>query len=216
MKRGDILWGLLLLVISAVLFIPVTHEVFVKATTNYPYPMGFVKFAIMASMGELLSIRIVTGKWIKSSGMLYKAVVWGIIGMLTVLTFNIYSNGVLGAVKAHLLFVGEGTLSTLLKAFLTSAIMNLTFSPVFMAAHRVSDTYIDMRYTGQKVTLGEAMNKVDWPGYIKFVVGKTILFWWIPAHTITFMLPPVYRVMVAAYLSIVLGIILTYARRRKT
>lgn len=48
-----------------------------------------------------------------------------------------------------------------------------------------------------------------------FVVGKTLPLWWIPVHTLTFLLPSEYRVLVAAYLSIVLGIILTYARRRK-
>lgn len=28
--------------------------------------------------------------------------------------------------------------------------MNLTFGPVFMAAHRISDTYIEMRARGEK------------------------------------------------------------------
>ena len=215
MKRGDILWSALLLGITALLIIPETHEVFISVTNLHPYLMGFVKFGILASMGELLSIRIVTGKWCKTPGMLYKAGIWGIIGLLSPLMFSIYSNGVSGAVKAHLLVSADGIPGLLLNAFLISAIMNLSFSPVFMAAHRISDTYIDMRFTGQKITLPEVINKVDWQGFIKFVVGKTVPFFWIPAHTITFMLPPVYRVLAAAYLSIALGIILSYARRRQ-
>ena len=37
---------------------------------------------------------------------------------------------------------------------------------------------------------------------------KTIPFFWVPAHTITFMLPPEYQIVMAAYLSVALGIIL--------
>lgn len=216
MKRGDILWGGLLLCISAFLIIPKTHEIFLNATTYHPYITGFIKFSIMATMGECLSLRIGVGKWNKTEGMLYKAFVWGIVGMLTVLMFNLYSNGVSGAVKAHLLFSGAGFFGALLNAFLISALMNLTFSPVFMAAHRVSDTFIESRSKGRKITINEIITKTDWPGFINFVVGKTILFFWIPAHTITFMLPPVYRIIVAAYLSIALGIILTFAKRKQT
>ena len=47
-----------------------------------------------------------------------------------------------------------------------------------------------------------------------FVVGKTIPFFWIPAHTVTFLLPPEYRVFVAALLSIALGLILALASSR--
>ncbi|GAB1473896.1 hypothetical protein MASR2M69_13370 [Bacteroidota bacterium] len=42
---------------------------------------------------------------------------------------------------------------------------------------------------------------------MKFVVGKTIPLFWIPAHTITFLLPDTYKVIFAASLSIVLGLI---------
>ncbi|NTV18536.1 MAG: Mpv17/PMP22 family protein, partial [Bacteroidales bacterium] len=50
--------------------------------------------------------------------------------------------------------------------------------------------------------------------FLKFVVGKTIPLFWIPAHTITFMLPDQYKVLFAASLSIVLGLILSYAKLR--
>ncbi len=103
---------------------------------------------------------------------------------------------------------------TLLNAFLVSAIMNLTFGPAFMAAHRISDTYIDLRVEGLKPSISQVITRIDWPGFYTFVVGKTVPFFWIPAHTITFLLPTVYRVLWAVYLSMALGAILAYARQK--
>lgn len=216
MKKGDFIWGAVILLISVIMIVPVTHEIFVSATTSHPYIMGFVKFAIMATMGELLAIRIISGSWKKSSGMFYKAAVWGIVGLMIVLMFSIYSNGVAAAEKAGYLFAFQGGLGTFVNALYVSVILNFTFGPMFMAAHRVSDTYIDMRVEGNKVSVGDCIEKIDWKGFIKFVVFKTIPLFWIPAHTITFLLPGQYRVLWAAYLSIALGIILSYARRKKS
>jgi hypothetical protein len=44
-----------------------------------------------------------------------------------------------------------------------------------------------------------------------FVFKKTIPFFWIPAHTITFLLPPDVQVLFAALLGIALGTILAVA-----
>lgn len=214
LKRGDFLWLAALLSVTAFLVIPGTHRLFVSATAAQPYLMGFVKFALLATMGELLAVRIVTGGWQKLPGLILKILVWGIIGMLIVLMFQIYTSGVAGAVEKHLLWTGSGWPARLLTAFLTSAVMNLTFGPAFMAAHRISDTWIEARAAGQGLSLAGAVDRIDWPGFFRFVVGKTIPIFWIPAHTITFLLPPAYRVMMAAYLSIALGVTLAFAKRK--
>jgi hypothetical protein len=214
MKKGDILWGAFFIGISALLVIPSTHEIFVSTTNLHPYLMGFMKFAIMATMGELLAIRIVSGDWKRPEGVQFKAIVWGIVGLLTVMMFGIYSNGVAGAIKVGLLFNTQGLPGTILNALYVSIIMNFTFGAMFMAAHRVSDTYIDLRSAGNKVNLSQTIEKIEWSTFIKFVIGKTIPFFWIPAHTITFLLPPQYRVLWAAYLSVALGVILSYAKRK--
>ncbi|MBK5251987.1 MAG: hypothetical protein JJE29_05070 [Peptostreptococcaceae bacterium] len=52
--------------------------------------------------------------------------------------------------------------------------------------------------------------------FVSFVLAKTIPFFWIPAHTLTFLLPGQYRVLAAAMLSIALGLILTLAKIKKT
>jgi hypothetical protein len=43
------------------------------------------------------------------------------------------------------------------------------------------------------------------------VFKKTIPFFWIPAHTITFLLPADFRILFAAILGVALGIILAIA-----
>ena len=214
---GDLIWLLTIAFIALLLIIPATHEIFITNTKHHPYIMGFIKVSILATMGELLALRIVTNEWKKTSGMLYRAIVWGLIGMTFVVIFDIFFSGVTGAVAKHIL-PGKPD-SKLLIAFLTSSFMNLAFAPTFMAFHRVTDTFIDMG-EGKlskifRVKLADVVGKIDWKGFISFVVCKTIPFFWIPAHTITFMLPPEYRVLMAAFLSIALGGILAFAKKSK-
>lgn len=129
-------------------------------------------------MGELLAIRIVSGQWQKTIGMTYMAIIWGVLGMCIVLMFEIYLNGVSGAIKRGLLFVGDGALRNVLTAFYISALMNLTFAPVFMAVHRMTDLYVEMQCKRQQeqITLTAIVNQIDWNGFIQFVVCKTVPF----------------------------------------
>ena len=48
-----------------------------------------------------------------------------------------------------------------------------------------------------------------------FLFKKTIPLFWVPAHTITFMLPPEYRVLFAALLGVMLGVFMSLATRKK-
>ena len=180
--------------------------------------MSFIKFGVLASIGELLTIRIVSGLWKSPSGFAYRAAVWGILGMGIALMFEVFSAGVASAIKKEMLFTGSGMMETVMKAFYISAIMNAAFAPTFMAFHRFTDTAIDMvcgegRAFGS-LSLAEVTGRIDWQGFIGFVVLKTIPLFWIPAHTVTFLLPPEYRILVAASLSIALGAILAYAKRK--
>ena len=93
--------------------------------------------------------------------------------------------------------------------------MNLSFGPAMMTFHRFTDTYLDMKYEGEKnITIGEIANRIDWKGFYSFVILKTIPFFWIPAHTIVFLLPAEYRVIAAAFLSVALGGILAFAKKK--
>jgi len=85
-----------------------------------------------------------------------------------------------------------------------------------MAFHRVADTYLDLKFNKDDaiVSFKQVLENIDWTGFVSFVVCRTIPFFWIPAHTITFSLPPEYRVLAAAFLGIALGAILGFAKKR--
>ena len=223
-KYGTVIWVMILAAFAAFLVLPSTHNLFVSATSSHPYIMGFIKFAILSTMGEFLATRIVLKRWQMVPGMLPKMLIWGVLGVLIVMMFSVYADGVSGAINKGLLWTGGvdgGFTAKLFKALYISAIMNLTFAPAFMAAHRITDTWIDARYSvnqkgdpGKGISISQAISVIDWSGFFKFVVGKTIPLFLIPAHTITFLLPDTYKVIFAASLSIVLGLILSFAKMR--
>jgi len=160
-----------------------------------------------------LARRIVTGDWNIPNGLLYRAFVWGLLGMVIVLIFSVFAAGIAGALANGFLPGGNSKFAF---AFFVSFIMNLSFAPTMMAFHRVTDTFIDLKYENKKgkVTLSDVVKRIDWDGFISFVLMRTIPIFWIPAHTITFLLPPEYRVLSAAFLSIALGAILAFAKKK--
>jgi hypothetical protein len=96
--------------------------------------------------------------------------------------------------------------------------MNVIFAPTFMMFHRFIDTYIDLAEGKLKnignVELNQVIKKIDYQFFFSFVILKTIPLFWIPAHTITFILPSTYRVLMASYLSIALGILLSLKKAK--
>lgn len=134
--------------------------------------------------------------------------------MAIVLIFNVFATGIAGVLANGFLPGGNSKFAF---AFFVSFTMNLSFAPTMMAFHRITDTFIDLKYENKngKATLSDAVKRIDWDGFVSFVLVKTIPIFWIPAHTITFLLPPEYRVLSAAFLSIALGAILAFAKKKK-
>ena len=221
MKKIDFLWAGILLAIIAFVALPDTRLWFEATTKAHPFIMSFVKYSILATMGELLALRIIVGDWKIPVGFIYRVIIWGLLGMVFVVVFRVFNQGVISAQKAHLLPALEaGFGAAFLVSFLTSTLMNLLFAPTFMAFHRVTDTFIDLG-EGKlskifNVKLSAVVAKIDWNNFISFVVVKTIPIFWIPAHSITFMLPENYRLLYAAFLSIALGGILAFSKKKAT
>jgi hypothetical protein len=218
-RRGDLVWAAVLAGLVALLAAPATHGWVVGATRAHPYAMGFLKFAILASMGELLAIRLVSGDWRLPTGPVYRAVIWGLLGAALALVFPVFAAGIPAAIGAGLLPTVPGDAGTKLSTALwTSAVLNLTFGPVLMLYHRLSDTWLDLAEGRlsriRSVSVGAVAAAIDWKGFLGFVLLKTIPLFWIPAHTVTFLLPPELRVLFAAFLSLALGAILAFAKRR--
>jgi len=220
MKFKDLGWIGCLLAIGLIFLFPSSKTWFETATASHPYAMGFLKTSILATMGELLVARIKTGKYFNVLGLGYKWFVWGVLGMVFALVFPLFSGGVSSLKESGLIpRLPSYSLDVTMTAFLTSVLMNAIFAPSFMILHRITDTFIE-KGNGVfrqiiRVSFPDVIESIDWKRFFGFVVLKTIPFFWIPAHTITFLLPGTYRVLMASALSIVLGVLLTIAKSKK-
>ena len=221
MKKTDVIWLLILISLSMIVVIPQSREIFEQSTTAHPYLMGFIKTSILASLGERLVHRMKTGSYFGDSGIFLKFILWGFLGMVFVLMFKLFSQGVLSAQQANLLPSINNTsfFASLLTAFMISFLMNIFFAPSFMLFHRVTDTYIELGHANLNkmihIPLSEVIDYIGFPHFFRFILLKTIPFFWIPAHTITFLLPENYRVLMAAYLSVVLGFLLSISKNKQ-
>jgi len=219
LKKGDYLWGFALLIWIVVLVVPNSREIFMAFTGSHPYVGGFIKFSILATMGDLLGTRLSRGKYIIPKGIIYRAIIWGIIGMMVSIMFTVFMQGALAAQKVRLLPFENVIFA---QAFFGSTLMNVTFGPMMMVFHKFwvfhkfCDLYIDERYENKgKITLSKLVDKVDWHSLVEFSWVKTCLLFWIPMHTIVFLLPSEFRVLASAFLSIALGLLLAFAKKEK-
>ena len=201
---------------AAILIIPASREVFKTLSNTHPYLMGCAKFAVLATAGELLAVRLARKEWTLPSYIWARFIIWGLIGIWITYMMKIFGAGVGALMQSGLLPCPENALlHSFIKAFMISATMNLSFAPTFMALHKCSDTYLDMRATGKRhISLANVIHKVDWEKFATFTLCKTVPLFWIPAHTVTFMLPAEYQVAMAAALSVALGIILNLKRKK--
>lgn len=212
MKKGDYIWGGIILLISIILLVEKTRDAFILFTDSYKLLGGFIKFAILSTMGEMLAQRLTSKEWRFQSYFFTRAIIWGMIGVVITLMFTIFDAGITKALEMKLLPGGE---SKFVFAFFTSTVMNLTFAPTFMFTHKITDTYLDMKYEGIKdISMKSIADRIDLNRFLSFVIGKTIPLFWIPAHTITFLIPGEYRVLFAASLSIALGVLLAIGNRK--
>jgi hypothetical protein len=195
-----------------VLVLPAGREMFLALTASHPFIMGFVKFALLATTGEIIAFKIGSGGFRFPRGMFFKMAIWGLIGMAIALMTPVFAAGVQYAQQNGMLPGMDNAPAT---AFLTSLLNNLGFGAAMMGFHTLSDTVIEIIVLKEKLTLNAIIGKTSWERYIGFVILKTLPLFWIPAHTVTYMLPPYYRVFFSAVLSIALGLILAIAKRKK-
>lgn len=191
-----------------ILIIPASREVFSGVSDAHPYIMGFIKFALLATVGELLSTSLRNKRWSAPVKVPARLLIWGLIGVWITYMMKIFPNGVSALMASGLLPGGD---STFLRALFTSMTMNLTFGPTFMAVHKCTDKWLELRAAngGKAGGLRPVIEGIDWHGFVTFTLFKTVPLFWIPAHTITFLLPSSYQVIMAAALSVALGIFLS-------
>jgi hypothetical protein len=210
LRLFDLLWAAVIAAVVIMLAVPASRGAYLAFTAAHRYIVGFINFAVLATMGDLLAHRISSGKWSAGITTLIKLLVWGFIGMAITLFFAVFANGVTSAQGAGLLPFGGSVVG---HAFLTSALMNLTFGPAMFIFHKFTDTLIDSRAAGLPCGLDALIARIDWKTFFKFTVFTTIPCFWIPCHTIVFILPVNIRVLMAAFLSIALGLLLSLRKK---
>ncbi|MBO4303519.1 MAG: hypothetical protein J6A21_02935 [Lentisphaeria bacterium] len=174
-------------------------------TAAFPYFMGFLKVGLLATFGEMLKNRRKNGSWSVPS-LIPRFILWGITGMVFTLVFALFGIGTEALMKTNLWFsCSNETCNNILRAFSTSLLQNLIFSYPMMLGHEWCNEVINRKkFLGGAEFLANLDSHV-WGSFIP----KTILYFWIPAHTVTFLLPKDYRVLMSAVLALALGFLLT-------
>lgn len=162
-----------------------------------PLLSAAIQFGVLGTLGELLSfclrkkrLALPCNLW----QLLAKVAAWALLGIVIKYGFT----GMKGFTSALL---EHGLLPQFLAAgigwaFAVSVLTNIFFGPQMMFFHRLEDNLIlwEWNFKGMDVAL------------------KTLLWFWIPAHTVTFSLPAEWQVGLAALWSIALGLILGLAK----
>lgn len=199
------------------------YNFYVDFNASHGMVTSFIKFALLATFGEAIGLRIRTGNYNQPEfGLLPRAVVWGLLGLTIKLAFVLFASGVpqflayMGMENAPQALKGELTLAKILVAFSISLFMNIIYAPVMMTLHKVTDTHIvnnggTLSCLLKPIHFGNILASINWKVQWSFVFAKTIPYFWIPAHTITFLLPADFQVLFAAVLSVTLGIFLAVA-----
>lgn len=172
-------------------------ETYLNWVKAYPILSAVIQFAILGTLGEIIS------KWVIQKNFRYpfsifqtiwKMLVWAVLGVGIKYAFKGFS-GYVEYLQEHQMlpyFTKFGTAAAI------SIAMNLQFGVFLVLIHRFLDN------------LGAG--KANWKGIDKSLMS--LLWFWIPAHTITFLQADALRIGLAALWSLVLGLILGIFNRK--
>lgn len=224
MKKQDIFFfaGVILFFLPFFIFEDI-YNYYVNFNAVHGVVMSYIKFFILGTLGEVIGLRIKEGIYNrKGFGILPRAIVWGFLGISVFFAFKIFAVGVpvlieyMGLENAVACMKEGFSDIRFITALSISILINTFYAPVLMAFHKITDTHITK--TGGTVAglftpiqFGEIMVNMDWSVQWNFVLKRTIPIFWIPAQTINFLLPEQYRILMAAFLGVVLGVLLAIA-----
>lgn len=170
---------------------------YIEIVKARPIATAMVQFALLGTFGEIVS------KWLAGRrfffpfglrGTALRMLGWALLAVCIKYAFSGFVSFVEGLVAHGLL----PEMSRLGHAFAVSLFMNLQFGPFLVIVHRLIDNAIDGR-----------------PNWANLEKGLLSLLWfWVPAHTVTFLLPLELRIGLAAVWSVALGLILGWYNRQ--
>ncbi len=223
-KRQDLIfWTIVALMFAPFFLSDKLFNFYLEFNQQHGLITAFIKFSILATLGELIGLRIKKGYYYKKGfGILPRMLVWGFLGVTIKMSFIIFVSGTpvfleyIGIKGATQVIQQSFSFDKLLVAFSISAALNLIYAPVMMTFHKITDIHIitnggTLKGLFKPIKFRKILVDLNWDVQWNFVFKKTIPFFWIPMHTITFLLPPDFQVLFAALLGIALGIILAVA-----
>lgn len=173
-------------------------ETYIALVTAYPILSAMAQFSILGTLGDMIA------KWLQKGTLfmpytaitlLFKMLEWALLAVCIKYAF-VGFQGFVGSLVAHEMLPELGLFG---HAFAISVTMNLQFGLFLVIFHRYLDNVI--------------AKERNWMNLDKGM--KSLVWFWVPAHTITFMLDKPYQIGLAALWSVVLGIILGYFNRQE-
>lgn len=162
-----------------------------------PIFSAIIQFAFLGTFGEIASKWIIKKKIhmpFTAPVTLWKAAEWSFLAVCIKYAFVGFTGFVEYLVEHS--FLPE--MNNFAKAFAISSTMNLQFGLFLVIIHRILDNII--------------VKEKNWENIDKALL--TLIWFWIPAHTVTFLLPKEYQIGFAAIWSVVLGVILGFYNRK--
>lgn len=94
MPKKDILFFFALILFFLPFFVfPNVYQFYTEFNSEHGMIMAFVKFAILATLGEVIGLRIRKGVYNERGfGILPRAIVWGFLGLTIKLAFVIFAD----------------------------------------------------------------------------------------------------------------------------
>lgn len=165
----------------------------------HPFLSAALQFGLLGTLGELGAASLKARRPALPCTplqLLLKVVAWALLGLVIKAGF-VGMKGFTRALLDHGILPAAFS-SGLGWALALSTLTNLFFGPQMMLFHRLEDNLI--------------LGRKGFDGMMPAI--RTLAWFWIPAHTLTFSLPTEYQVGLAALWSLALGVILGLAARR--
>lgn len=166
---------------------------YVDTVSSHPILTAIIQFAILGTLGDTISKWIIKGEIFKPYSFLtliLKMCEWAVLAICIKYAFVGFHAFVDGLIEKGMF----PEMNRLGYSFAISTTMNLQFGPFLVIIHRLLDNFI--------------ARENNWANMNKGMLS--LLWFWIPAHTITFMLDKPFQIGLAALWSVALGIILGF------
>jgi hypothetical protein len=171
---------------------------YIQWITQNPILSAAIHFALLGTLGEILSCSIQKKRIalpLTPLQLLGKAFAWSFVGIVTIYSFT----GMKGFTKALLdagllpAFFGK----SFMWALIVSVFANMFVGPQVMFFCRAADSLLAREWNMKGI------EKAWW----------TLVWFWTPAQTVTFLLPNEFQIGLAAIWSIALGLIMGFSKK---